>query len=159
MYLSHLFHTVLDLLPNFLRYFLLGRLLGDLPDSVSIYRGTTFSGFKNIFIGRGARINVNCGFWAGGTAKITVGDNVFIAPDCRISCLGHDPSDIQRTQTEKDIVIGNDAWMGIRSTVLGGVTIGKGAVIAAGAVVVSDVPEYAIAGGVPAKLIKKRIIS
>ncbi|MBB4122695.1 CatB-related O-acetyltransferase [Martelella radicis] len=52
--------------------------------------------------------------------------------------------------------IGNDVWIGARVLVLDGVTIHDGAVIAAGAVVVKDVPPYAVMGGVPAKLIKKR---
>lgn len=55
-----------------------------------------------------------------------------------------------------DIVVGDDVWIGARSIVLSGVTIGQGAVIAAGAVVSTDVPPYAIVGGVPAKVIKYR---
>lgn len=54
------------------------------------------------------------------------------------------------------IVIGNDVWIGCRAMVLDGVTIGDGAVIAAGAVVTKDVPPYAVVGGVPAKTIKFR---
>lgn len=52
--------------------------------------------------------------------------------------------------------IGNDVWIGYRATILSGVTVGDGAVIAAGAVVTKDVPPYAIVGGNPAKLIKYR---
>ena len=52
--------------------------------------------------------------------------------------------------------VGNDVWIGARAVVLDGVRVGDGAVIAAGAVVVSDVPEYAIVGGVPAKVIRYR---
>ena len=54
------------------------------------------------------------------------------------------------------VVIGNDVWIGYRATILSGVTIGNGAVIAAGAMVTKDVPDYAIVGGVPAKLIRYR---
>ena len=57
---------------------------------------------------------------------------------------------------EKDIVVGNDVWLGSNSVVLAGVTIGDGTVIAAGSVVTKDIPEYVIAGGVPAKIIKDR---
>lgn len=55
-----------------------------------------------------------------------------------------------------DIVVEDDVWIGYRATILSGVHIGQGAIIAAGAVVTSDVPPYAIYGGVPAKLIKYR---
>lgn len=58
--------------------------------------------------------------------------------------------------TKGDIVVGDDVWFGFRSTILSGVKIGQGAVIAAGAVVAGDVPPYAIVGGVPAKVIRYR---
>lgn len=56
----------------------------------------------------------------------------------------------------KEIHIGNDVWIGMRVMVMGGVNIGNGAVVAAGAVVTKDVPPYAIVGGVPARVIKYR---
>ena len=56
----------------------------------------------------------------------------------------------------KEIHIGNDVWIGMRVMVMGGVSIGNGAVVAAGAVVTKDVPPYAIVGGVPARVIKYR---
>lgn len=59
-------------------------------------------------------------------------------------------------QEYKPITIGNDVWIGARAIILDGVRIGNGAVIAAGAVVTKDIPEYAIVGGVPAKVLKYR---
>ena len=55
-----------------------------------------------------------------------------------------------------DIIIGNDVWIGYEAVILSGVTIGDGAIIGARAVVTKDVPPYTIAGGVPAKQIRKR---
>ena len=55
-----------------------------------------------------------------------------------------------------DIIIGNDVWIGFEAVVLAGVTVGDGAVIGTRAVVTKDVPPYTIAGGIPAKPIKKR---
>lgn len=68
----------------------------------------------------------------------------------------HFGDDEKDTLTKGHIVIGNDVWIGANATILSGVNIGDGAVIAAGAVVVSNVPPYAIAGGVPARIIKYR---
>lgn len=56
----------------------------------------------------------------------------------------------------KPVTLGNDVWVGASALILGGVTVGHGAVIAAGAVVTKDVPDYAVVGGVPAKVIKYR---
>ena len=53
-------------------------------------------------------------------------------------------------------ILWNDVWIGTNVTIVAGVTVGKGSVIAAGAVVTKDIPEYSIAGGVPAKVIKSR---
>ncbi len=55
-----------------------------------------------------------------------------------------------------DIIVHDDVWIGINSTIMSGVEIGQGAIIAAGSVVTKDVPPYAIVGGVPAKVIKYR---
>lgn len=55
-----------------------------------------------------------------------------------------------------ETIIGNDVWIGARAIIVGGIRVGNGAIIAAGAVVTKDVPPYAIVGGVPAKIIKYR---
>ncbi len=60
------------------------------------------------------------------------------------------------TYIYKDIDIGDNVWLGSRVTILGGVKIGEGVIIQAGSVVVSDIPEFSIAGGHPAKVFKKR---
>lgn len=63
---------------------------------------------------------------------------------------------VQESISKGDIVVDNDAWIGYGVTIMSGVHIGQGAVVAAGAVVTKDVPPYAIVGGVPAKVIKYR---
>ena len=65
-------------------------------------------------------------------------------------------SDARSHFTDKPVMIGNDVWIGVNAVILRGVTIGDGAVIASGAVVNKDVPDFAIVGGVPAKVIKYR---
>ena len=57
---------------------------------------------------------------------------------------------------EKDIIIGNDVWIGYGAQIMSGVTVGDGAVIAAGSIVTKDVLPYTVVGGVPAKKIKER---
>ena len=62
-------------------------------------------------------------------------------------------------ESKGDIIVDDDVWIGFRSTILSGVHIGQGAIVAAGSVVTKDVPPYAIVGGVPAKVIKYRFSS
>lgn len=89
--------------------------------------------------------------------KITIGNGVFIAEGVLIrDSDGH--SIISEPHKNKaPIVIGNHVWIGSRATILKGVTIGDGAIIAAGAVVTKDVPPKTLVGGVPAKVIKENV--
>jgi acetyltransferase-like isoleucine patch superfamily enzyme len=66
------------------------------------------------------------------------------------------PVDLERSQFSRPLVIGSDVWIGVGAKVLGGVTIGHGAVVSAGAVVLSDVPPYAVVMGNPAKVVRYR---
>lgn len=93
--------------------------------------------------------------------SITIGDGVDIAPNCALYSYDHGFASgrtirQQPLSTKGDIVIGNHAWLGVGATVLSGVKIGAGAVIGAGALVCTDIPENAIAVGMPAKVVKLR---
>ena len=93
--------------------------------------------------------------------NIEIGDNTIFGPNVSIHAENHNFEDINtpiRLQgaTRKGIKIGKDCWIGSKATILDGVNIGNGVIVAAGAVVNKDVPDYAIVGGVPAKIIKKR---
>ena len=91
-------------------------------------------------------------------SPVTMGDNVWIAPNALITTINHPISPKGRRQhlgISKPVKIGNDVWIGGNATILPGVTIGSNVVVAAGAVVTHDVPDNVIVGGVPAKVIRE----
>ncbi len=108
---------------------------------------------KNITIGKRVFINMGCKFQDQG--GITIGDDTLIGHNVVLATLNHDFDPAKRADImPKPIRIGTQVWIGSNATVLPGVSIGDGAIIAAGAVVTKNVPANAIAGGVPAKIIR-----
>lgn len=109
----------------------------------------------------GNRVGINPYSILYGHGGLVIGDDVLIAAHTVIIPANHNFSrrDIPiNTQGEsrKGVTIGNDVWLGARVTVLDGVTIGQGAIVAAGAVVTQDVAPYTIVGGVPARVLSTR---
>lgn len=117
---------------------------------------------KNIIIGNGCLINHNNVLQAGkANAKIIIGDFVHTGANVMIIAFNHgfdaiEVPTIQQDYYDSTIEVADDVWIGGGSIILAGVKIGKGAIIAAGAVVNRDVPEYAIVGGIPARVLKYR---
>lgn len=108
---------------------------------------------KNISIGKNVFINSGCSFQDQG--GIFIGDDTLIGHNCVLATLNHGlVPDKRKDIYPAPIVIGKNVWIGANSTILPGVTIGNNAIIAAGAVVTKAVPENAVVGGVPAKIIK-----
>ena len=113
---------------------------------------------KRIHIGRDAFINSGVRFTARFPAEVIIGESVFIGPRCCFESVNHDlkpDANGDRTTHPESIHIADDVWFGANVTILPGVSIGEGSVIAAGAVVASDVPSGVVVGGVPAKIIRK----
>jgi acetyltransferase-like isoleucine patch superfamily enzyme len=134
-----------------------------LGDHVHLYRGTIIEVGTggSVIIGEGTHIQAGCNL-KGFLGSVRIGRNVQIAPHCAFSPYEHDFDDLevpiksQGIRSAGDIVLEDDVWLGIGVKVLEGVHIGKGAVIGAGAVVTKDIPAYAIAMGVPARVARMR---
>ncbi|WJH39808.1 sugar O-acetyltransferase [Aliirhizobium terrae] len=110
----------------------------------------------NIEIGDNFYANVNLIILDG--AKVTIGDNVFIAPNVGIYTAGHPLDAIRRNaglEYALPITIGNNVWIGGGVSIMPGVTIGDGAVIGGGAVVTRDIPPDVVAAGNPARVIRE----
>lgn len=110
----------------------------------------------SISIGNNTTVNRNTNI----LAQVTIGSNVSIAPNVVIVGMNHVFSNLDDTiksqgSTSKGIIIEDDVWIATNVSILDGITIGKGSVIAAGAVVNKDVPPYSVMAGVPAKLSSK----
>lgn len=121
----------------------------------SVRRKSSFT--NKTILGRNTHFG---GMFIDGRGNVRIGDNFHSGQECRMITQNHNyegeaiPYDT--TVITKDVNIEDNVWMGTRVIVLGGVTIGEGAIIQAGSVVVSDVPKCAIVGGSPAKVFKYR---
>lgn len=119
----------------------------------SIQKAKLFTGRNGLLkIGKNSRIN---GAHISAQVLVQIGDNVRIAPYTLILDSDfHDVSDHFSEGVSKPIIIEDNVWLASRSTILKGVRIGTGAVVAAGAVVTKDIPPYTVVAGVPAKAVK-----
>lgn len=123
----------------------------------SVFYGGDIILFKNakLVLGSGffnSNVKIRC------TEEITIGNNVAISHD--VTIMDSDAHEIKDDdyQKTKPIHIGNHVWIGTRATILKGVTIGDGSIIAAGSVVTKNVPSNTIVAGVPAKVIKQNVL-
>lgn len=108
---------------------------------------------KNIKIGKDVFVNSGCCFQDQG--GVTLGDGCLVGHNVVFATLDHDIRPERRgDMTAAPIVVGKNVWIGAHATILKGVTIGDGAIVAAGAVVTRDVPPNTIAAGVPARVVK-----
>lgn len=134
---------------------LLARLFGRPVDATLRVFPPFYTDFgKNIRLGRNVFINACCHFQDHG--GVTIGDGCQIGHNVVFATLNHGlvPED-RATTYPAPIVLGNNVWVGSNATILRGVTIGDNAVVAAGAVVTKDVPAGVVAGGVPARVLRR----
>jgi len=121
---------------------------------VALMRGAIILRPDQISIGSNCIIGFNC--FLGGEGGIQIGNNVNLASFCTILGGYHDIDDPTFRSILNPVIIEDYAWIATRATITGGVRIGRGAVVAAGAVVTRDVPPFHVVGGVPAKKIRER---
>ena len=113
----------------------------------------------DVTIGDYTRIGIHCTV----IGPVCIGNNVNLAQGITVTALNHNFEDTSRRIDEqgistKPVVIGDDVWIGANAVILPGVTIGRHVVVAAGAVVTKDVPDYSLVAGIPAKVIKQLAI-
>jgi maltose O-acetyltransferase len=125
---------------------------------VNVEHGAYIGDGSEIEIGDHSGIGVNCRV----EGPVRIGEGVMMGPEVVILAAHHrsDRLDVPMWQQgfgpRMRVTVGDDVWIGTRVIIMPGVTIGRGAIIGAGAVVTKDVPEYAVAAGVPAKVIRLR---
>lgn len=110
----------------------------------------------DVIIGDHTRIGLHCTV----IGPVTIGSHVNLAQGITITALNHSFEDTakridEQGITTKQVIIGDDVWIGTNAVILPGVTIGRHSVVAAGAVVTKDVPEHSLVAGVPAIFIKE----
>ena len=125
--------------------------------NVNIEHGAFLASGSGIEIGDNSGIGLNCRV----AGPLSIGDDVMMAPNVTVVTQNHETSDLSRpmrlqTAPKKKVTIGNDVWIGTNAVIMPGITVGNGVIIGAGAVVTKDVPDYAVVGGIPAKIIKFR---
>lgn len=134
---------------------LLSQITGrEIDKSVDVFTPLYINYGKHTKIGKNVFINFDCTFLDLG--GITIDDNVLIAPKVSLLSEGHPVSPHERHSLRVGpIHIKKNAWIGAGAIILQGVTVGENSVVAAGAVVSSDVPDDCVAGGIPARVIKE----
>lgn len=125
--------------------------------NVNIEHGAFFASGKDIEIGDNSGLGLNCRV----AGPLKIGRDVMMGPNVMIFTQNHETENVAKpmrlqTAQKKAVTIGNDVWIGANVMILPGVTVGDGAILAAGAVVTKDVEPYTVVGGNPAKEIKKR---
>jgi len=131
-----------------------------LGNNVSIGSNCKFVNPKKISIGNNVLINHHVEMEATG-GEIILGNYILIGMHAKFINATHEFGDWEKPIYSQGlipskIILEDDIWIGMHAIILPNVTIGRGAVVAAGAVVTKDVPAYAVVGGVPAKVIKYR---
>ena len=156
---ENLLRILLELLPHPLRYWIFKALLARLGSDSMIDYQTYFRYPWKIRIGDGVSINRGCEFYGSmlaDTAQITIGNHCAFGPRVRVLSASHNYHRLDLPDQAASVTIGRHVWIGAGATILPGVSIGDGAVVAAGSVVTRDVAPFSIVAGNPARFLKSR---
>jgi len=139
-----------------IRLFFIRRVIKSIGKGSFVCMGVEFKGYSgNITIGDNSVVNTKVILDSRG-GELSIGDNVDIGQETNIWTLQHDPDNDFHDTKGGSVIIEDYVWIATRVTILPGVKIGRGAVVAANSVVTKDVPEMAIVAGVPARVISYR---
>jgi acetyltransferase-like isoleucine patch superfamily enzyme len=170
-YGKHLFHlwveevvggllrSIPGLIPALMRYGFYRMMFKRLDSFALFYPGARIT--HSYDISAGQSLAINSGALIDGRGGLSIGDHVMVGPYAVIVTSDHDYRQTEKPMMKVDhvmapVAIGNDVWIGAQAVVVAGVKIGNGAVVSAGAVVTENVEDWAVVGGVPAKVIGKR---
>lgn len=140
-----------------IRYWICKHLFAKCGKKVNIEHGADIGTGRHIEIGDNSGIGVHCV-----VKRAIIGKNVMMGPDVVFISQNHNFSDPDKPLQEQGfiesdpIVVGDNTWIGTRAIILPGCKVGKNVIIGAGTVVTKDIPDYAIVGGNPSRIIRSR---
>lgn len=157
VYVIHLVQGALNLMPPIIRNLGFRIMLGRCGSRVFFDYDIYVKFPWLVEMGDDVSINRGAQFFPAfhGNNRITLGSDVYLAPNVCFFASGHDVDDLSKL-VGGDIVVGDRVWIGANAIILPGVTIGSGCVIGAGSVVTKDIPPNSVAVGNPARVIKTR---
>jgi acetyltransferase-like isoleucine patch superfamily enzyme len=148
-------HIVAHIPSHTIRLWFYNKVMGfKIGKGSTILMNCSFDCTRSFTIGENSTINAGCRLDNRG--GITIGNNVSISSDVVILTADHDMNSSDFAGRINPVFIEDYVWVGIRATILPGVNVEKGAVLAAGSLVTKNINSYQVVGGVPAKFIKNR---
>ena len=153
---NYVFHKWIMYIPfHYIRYLFIRTKVKSIGKNCSFLMGLEIRNGNNISIGHNCVFNKDI-LLDGRGGKLSIGNNVDIAQETNIWTLQHDIHDNFHGNDGGDVIIEDYVWIASRVTILPGVKLGKGCVVASNSVVTKDIPPMAVVAGIPARIITER---